>query len=163
MAGTKVIASQQLHNCNIAAMLGYFRFSSEHLVARSKKTLTALFEPSRSKMSSSRKRLAAEENPALQAFWHAVCAIPRGQVSTYGAVARAAGFPGRARQAGFALRVGPKALNLPWHRVVGAGGRIVFPKSSAEHKEQARRLRAEGVSVQNGHVSRFNMTRVDDL
>jgi alkylated DNA nucleotide flippase Atl1 len=46
---------------------------------------------------------------------------------------------------------------------VGAGGRIVFPKSSAEHKEQARRLRAEGVSVQNGRVSRFNMTRVNDL
>jgi methylated-DNA-protein-cysteine methyltransferase-like protein len=59
--------------------------------------------------------------------------------------------------------VAPKALHLPWHRVVGAGGRIVFPKSSAEHKEQARRLRAEGVSVQNGHVSRVNMTRVDDL
>ncbi len=111
---------------------------------------------------SSRKRPAAEDNPALQAIWHAVCAIPRGQVSTYGAVARAAGFPGRARQAGFALRVAPKALHLPWHRVVGAGGRIVFPKSSPEHKEQARRLRAEGVSVHNGHVSRFNVTRVDD-
>jgi methylated-DNA-protein-cysteine methyltransferase-like protein len=144
-------------------MLGCFRFSSEHFVTRPKKTFTALLEPSRSKFSSSRKQLTAEDNPALQAMWHAVCAIPRGQVSTYGAVARAAGFPGRARQAGFALRVAPKALHLPWHRVVGAGGRIVFPKSSAEHKEQARRLRAEGVSVQNGQVSRFNMTRVDDL
>jgi len=132
-------------------------------MTRSKKTSTALFEPSRSKISSPRKRLAAEENPALQAIWHAVCAIPRGQVSTYGAVARAAGFPGRARQAGFALRVAPKALHLPWHRVVGAGGRIVFPKSSAEHREQARRLRAEGVSVQNGRVTRFTMTRVYDL
>jgi methylated-DNA-protein-cysteine methyltransferase-like protein len=132
-------------------------------MARPKKTSTALLGPSRSKLSSSRKQPALEDNPALQAIWHAVCAIPRGQVSTYGAVARAAGFPGRARQAGFALRVGPKALNLPWHRVVGAGGRIVFPKSSAEHKEQARRLRAEGVSVQNGRVSRFAMTRVSDL
>jgi methylated-DNA-protein-cysteine methyltransferase related protein len=144
-------------------MLGCYRFSSEHLVARPKKTFTALLESSRSKFSSSRKQLTAEDNPALQAMWHAVCAIPRGQVSTYGAVARAAGFPGRARQAGFALRVAPKALHLPWHRVVGAGGRIVFPKSSAEHKEQARRLRAEGVSVQNGQVSRFDITRVDDL
>jgi methylated-DNA-protein-cysteine methyltransferase-like protein len=96
-------------------------------------------------------------------MWHAVCAIPRGQVSTYGAVARAAGFPGRARQAGLALRVAPKALNLPWHRVVGAGGRIVFPKSSREHKDQARRLRAEGVLVQNGRVTRFATTRLDEL
>jgi methylated-DNA-protein-cysteine methyltransferase related protein len=107
--------------------------------------------------------VAADDNPALQAFWHAVCAIPRGQVSTYGAVARAAGFPGRARQAGFALRVAPDRLHLPWHRVVGAGGRIVFPKSSREHKEQARRLRAEGVSVQNGRVMLFAMTRLKEL
>jgi len=140
-----------------------FRFSSEHLVTRPKKTFTALLGPPRSKLSSSRKQLAPEDNPALQAIWHAVCAIPRGQVSTYGAVARAAGFPGRARQAGFALRVGPKALNLPWHRVVGAGGRIVFPKSSPEHKEQARRLRAEGVSVRNGRVTRFAVTRVGEV
>jgi methylated-DNA-protein-cysteine methyltransferase-like protein len=123
---------------------------------------TALLGPTRSKVSTSRKRLAPEDNPALQAIWHAVCAIPRGQVSTYGAVARAAGFPGRARQTGFALRVAPKELHLPWHRVVGAGGRIVFPTFSAEHKEQARRLRAEGVLIQNGRVARFMSTRLDE-
>ncbi|TLZ25150.1 MAG: cysteine methyltransferase [Gammaproteobacteria bacterium] len=61
-------------------------------------------------------------------MWYTVCAIPRGQVSTYGAVARAAGLPGRARQTGYALRVAPPSLKLPWHRVVGAGGRIAFPK-----------------------------------
>jgi methylated-DNA-protein-cysteine methyltransferase related protein len=110
-----------------------------------------------------RKSLADDDNPALQAIWHAVCAIPRGQVSTYGAVARAAGFPGRARQAGYALKVAPKALHLPWHRVVGAGGRIVFQKSSAEHREQSRRLRAEGVLVRNGRVARFTLTRVAEL
>jgi methylated-DNA-protein-cysteine methyltransferase-like protein len=59
--------------------------------------------------------------------------------------------------------VAPKALNLPWHRVVGAGGRIVFPKSSAGHREQVRRLRDDGVMVQNGRVTRFAMTRIDDV
>ena len=91
-----------------------------------------------------------------------VCAIPRGQASTYGAVARAAGLPGRARQAGFALRMAPKEMNLPWHRVVGAGGRIVFPKSSREHREQARRLRAEGVEVKNGRVASSAIAPLDD-
>src|SRR5580658_2442630 len=100
-----------------------------------------------------RRSQPTEENPALQAIWHMVCAIPRGQVSTYGAVARSAGFPGRARQAGFALKVAPDALKLPWHRVVGAGGRIVFAKSSRAHREQVRRLRAEGVTVRNGRVA----------
>ncbi len=102
--------------------------------------------------------MPAADNPALQAIWHVVCNIPRGQVSTYGAVARAAGFPGRARQAGFALRVAPAALHLPWHRVVGAGGRIVFARSSAQYQEQARRLRAEGVRVSEGRVEPRTLT-----
>jgi methylated-DNA-protein-cysteine methyltransferase related protein len=77
------------------------------------------------------------ENPALQAYWDVVAMIPQGRVSTYGEVARMAGFPGRARQAGAALRRVPPGMNLPWHRVVGAGGRIVFPKSSSHFREQA--------------------------
>jgi len=99
-----------------------------------------------------------EESPALQAIWHVVCTIPRGQVSTYGAVARAAGFPGRARQAGFALRIAPKTLNLPWHRVVAAGGRIAFPPTSRQYHEQTRRLRAEGIRVAEGRVERGALT-----
>jgi methylated-DNA-protein-cysteine methyltransferase-like protein len=99
-------------------------------------------------------------NPALEAIWHVVCSIPRGQVSTYGAVARAAGFPGRARQAGFALRVAPAELQLPWHRVVGAGGRIAFPPSSGAYREQARRLRAEGVRVADGRVEPRALTEL---
>ena len=99
-----------------------------------------------------------DDSPALQAIWHVVCTIPRGRAATYGAVARAAGFPGRARQAGYALRVAPAALNLPWHRVVGAGGRIVFATSSRAHQEQARRLRSEGVGVTEGRVERGALT-----
>lgn len=90
----------------------------------------------------------------MQAIWNVVAMIPRGRVLTYGEVARAAGFPGRARQAGHALRMMPADLHLPWHRVVGAGGRIVFPKSSSEYREQGRRLRSEGVAVKSGRVAR---------
>lgn len=96
----------------------------------------------------------ALDNPDIHALWHVVAAIPRGQVTTYGAVARAAGLPGRARQAGYALKIAPKSLLLPWHRVVAAGGRIAFPASSLHHRDQVRRLRAEGVKVTNGRVAR---------
>jgi methylated-DNA-protein-cysteine methyltransferase related protein len=102
-----------------------------------------------------------DDGPALEAIWHVVCAIPRGQVSTYGAVARAAGLPGRARQAGRALKIAPAELNLPWHRVVGAGGRIVFPKASRAYREQARRLRAEGVSIRDGRVAAAALTTLE--
>ena len=92
-----------------------------------------------------------------------VGAIPRGSVSTYGAVARAAGLPGRARMAGRALRESPKEMKLPWHRVVGAGGKIVFPSTSLNFREQARRLRAEGVAVNSGRVSREALTDLEQF
>jgi methylated-DNA-protein-cysteine methyltransferase related protein len=100
---------------------------------------------------------------ALQAIWDRVCAIPRGQVSTYGAVARAAGLPGRARLAGRALRLVPDDMHVPWHRVVGAGGRIVFPAASRAHREQTRRLRAEGVAVRAGRVAASAMAELEEL
>jgi len=122
-------------------------------MARSIKLSSRLFLPARA-ASRARRSAAIDDNPAIQLIWDVISAIPRGQVSTYGAVARAAGFPGRARLAGFALRMAPDDKSLPWHRVVGAGGRIVFLKSSVQHREQSRRLRAEGVAVKDGRVDR---------
>ena len=82
----------------------------------------------------------------------AVRAIPRGQVAGYGDVARRAGLPGRARLAArvLSMNTDPK---LPWHRVLRADGRIAFPPGSEGFVEQARRLKAEGVSVRNGRVA----------
>jgi methylated-DNA-protein-cysteine methyltransferase-like protein len=96
----------------------------------------------------------SEDNPALQAIWDVVAQLPRGRVSTYGDVAREAGLPCRARQAGYALKHMPRGMHLPWHRVVGAGGKIVFPPSSRAYREQTRRLRSEGVKIVNGRVAR---------
>ncbi len=73
--------------------------------------------------------------------------IPKGKVATYGDVARAAGFPGRARQVVWALR---NARGLPWHRVLGAGGKIMLPGESG--LEQRLRLETEGVAFRSGRV-----------
>jgi len=78
----------------------------------------------------------------------AIRKIPRGKVSTYGAVARAAGFPAAARQVARALH---SSLGLPWQRVLGSGGQIRLSGDSA--MEQRFRLEAEGV--------RFRGKRVD--
>lgn len=130
-------------------------------MAQRRKPLERLFRP----LAPARRESGAAggDSGALEAIWQVVVAIPRGRASTYGAVARAAGLPGRARLTGFALRVAPREMNLPWHRVVGAGGRIVFPSGSRHHKEQARRLRAEGVAVTAGRVARAALTELDEL
>ena len=76
-----------------------------------------------------------------------VLRIPKGKVSTYGAVAKAAGLPGYARQVAWALR---SPVPLPWHRVVGAGGRISLPGASG--LEQRLRLANEGVRFSGAKV-----------
>ena len=108
---------------------------------------------------SRRPRQAADA--ALQLIWDVVSIIPHGGACTYGGVARAAGLPGRARLVGYALKTAPAGLHLTWHRVVGAGGRIVFPNTSRAHREQARRLRAEGVRVAKGRVAPSALVTMD--
>ena len=70
-----------------------------------------------------------------------IAAIERGDVWTYGEVAEAAGRPGAARAVGRILAT--VDAGVPWWRVVTSTGRLV-PGHEAEH---ARRLRAEGVTV----------------
>jgi methylated-DNA-protein-cysteine methyltransferase-like protein len=100
---------------------------------------------------------------ALQAIWKAVRSIERGHVSTYGAVAKRAGLPGRSRLVGHALKVAPPDIDLPWHRVVGAGGRIAFPATSRQFAEQRKRLRAEGVVLARGRVVSEAAVSLDEL
>jgi methylated-DNA-protein-cysteine methyltransferase related protein len=73
--------------------------------------------------------------------------LPVGKVSSYGAVATAAGWPGAARQV---VRILQQVPGLPWHRVVGSGGAIKLTGENAA--EQKFRLRMEGVSFRGVRV-----------
>ena len=74
--------------------------------------------------------------------------VPRGKVSTYGAVAAAAGHKGAARQVVWALR--SSGRTLPWHRIVSAGGVIRTAGETA--MEQRLRLEMEGVRFKGKKV-----------
>jgi methylated-DNA-protein-cysteine methyltransferase-like protein len=73
--------------------------------------------------------------------------IPRGYVSSYGAVARAAGIPRGAR---LVVRTLGQSHGLPWHRVVAAGGRIAIPGEGG--LDQRFRLEMEGVKFSGKKV-----------
>jgi methylated-DNA-protein-cysteine methyltransferase-like protein len=88
------------------------------------------------------------KTPLITAICDTIRQIPRGRVSTYGAVAKAAGYPRCARHVGRALNQVP---GLPWQRVLGSGGHISLRGESA--MEQRFLLQAEGV--------RFKGRRVD--
>src|ERR1700733_1427106 len=76
------------------------------------------------------------------AFRHMILSIPPGKLSTYGAVAAAAGYPRYHRAVARLLRTDP-VDQLPWHRIIGAGGEIKLRGVAAQ--EQSARLKLEGV------------------
>lgn len=70
--------------------------------------------------------------------------IPPSLVLTYGAVAALAGNPRAARQVVRVLHACSRREELPWHRVVNRGGRIVL-RSAEGRSEQRSLLKREGI------------------
>ncbi len=78
--------------------------------------------------------------------------IPFGSVTTYGEVAKMAGYPGYARHVGKALGNLPEGSKLPWFRVINSQGKISL--KDGDMQRQRRELIAEGVEVSvSGKVS----------
>lgn len=84
--------------------------------------------------------------------WKVVCDIPPGHVLTYGEVARLSGMPRYARRVSQAMRWAPRNLQLPWHRVINAQGKISFPPNSSGWRRQKELLEGEGVVLLNGRI-----------
>ena len=87
-----------------------------------------------------------------QSVWKVVSDIPSGHVLTYGEVARLSGMPRQARRVSQALRRAPSGMELPWHRVINAQGKISFPEDSSGWQRQRDILESEGVVFLNGRV-----------
>jgi methylated-DNA-protein-cysteine methyltransferase related protein len=79
--------------------------------------------------------------------------IPRGRVMTYGQVAKALRLPGGARTAGRAMAASPGGSGVPWHRVVGAGGKLLIrePQASLQRKL----LETEGLALAEKRILNF--------
>ena len=77
--------------------------------------------------------------------------IPRGRVTTYGEIARAVKVRGGARVVGYAMAATPRGRGIPWHRVVGAGGKLIIrePFGSLQRKM----LEAEGVEISGARIN----------
>jgi methylated-DNA-[protein]-cysteine S-methyltransferase len=68
--------------------------------------------------------LAAEGPEFNRRVWDALCDIPFGTTTTYGAIARTIGTPKAARAVGAANGANPIALIVPCHRVIGSDGSL---------------------------------------
>lgn len=78
--------------------------------------------------------------------------IPKGKISTYGAVARALKAEGASRAVGQVLKRNPTPIIVPCHRVVKSDGTIGGYGGASGSPKKARLLRSEGVKVEKGKV-----------
>jgi len=81
-----------------------------------------------------------------QQVWEISKLIPKGRVSSYGAIAKAVGFPNHSRHVGKAMGGCPK--DVPAHRVISSSGTLSVP-------EFQKRLEAEGIEVENFRIKNF--------
>ncbi len=79
------------------------------------------------------------------AVYSLVKQIPRGRVITYGQLGKLLKLRGGARAAGRAMAASPSGQGIPWHRVIGAGGRILLREPHASLQQWL--LESEGVGV----------------
>ena len=96
-----------------------------------------------------------------QLLWELALSIPEGRVTTYGALARAAGGTGQAaRSVSSILSKAPNARAIPWHRIVYAGGRVwLTDECDASRRELYER---EGISVDaKGRITNFEEVLYD--
>ena len=92
------------------------------------------------------ERSARPGSALYRAIYAAVRRVPKGRVATYGQIAAVAGYPGRARQVGYALAATDEERVLPWHRVINASGEV-SARSGGSPMARVQRglLEAEGV------------------
>ncbi len=83
--------------------------------------------------------------------------IPSGRVTSYGAIAKAVGYPNHARHVGNALRNYEE--EFPAHRVCNSSGQITV--SCLE--DFTRRLSAEGVKVEGNKIKDFRIIFWDPM
>lgn len=104
-----------------------------------------------------------DRDARLARIWETIADIPAGRVANYGQVAQIAGIPRGARQVAYALRVAPRHLELPWHRVIQASGKSAFAHGSRHYLMQRDRLASEGVPLVNGKVDMARFRWQPDL
>lgn len=95
----------------------------------------------------------AQEN-TFDNIYAVVCLIPRGRVSSYGAIAAYLGMKGGARMVGWAMNASHTLPEVPAHRVVNRVGALSGKHFFGGNRMQEL-LESEGVQVENDQILDF--------
>jgi methylated-DNA-protein-cysteine methyltransferase-like protein len=81
--------------------------------------------------------------------------IPKGRVTSYGAIAKYLGTPKSSRMVGWAMNASHKHSDVPAHRVVNRNGLLTGKHHFPDENEMETRLSEENVSVKEDKVIGF--------
>jgi len=102
-------------------------------------------------------RISEEKKDFFLQVYQVVRLIPKGRVSTYGAIAEFLGRKGSARMVGWAMNASHKQTKpVPAHRVVNRNGLLSGKQHFSYEKEMQDRLEKEGIEVKNDQVVNFH-------
>lgn len=92
----------------------------------------------------------------FERVWLVVREVPRGRVTSYGAIARYLGAAKSSRTVGYAMNASHSSdLDVPAHRVVNRNGVLTGKNHFSNLLEMEHKLKAEGVAVEDDQVVEF--------
>lgn len=81
--------------------------------------------------------------------------VPEGRATSYGAIAKAIGYPNHSRLVG-KIMGGSSALDVPAHRVVNSQGQLSGRDSFTTSNTMQQLLEAEGVVINNNRIATWD-------
>jgi len=98
-----------------------------------------------------------ESDHFFEQVWQVAALVPKGRVTSYGAIARYLGAARSARMVGWAMNASDKApFDIPAHRVVNRIGMLSGKHFFADPFRMQELLEAEGVQVKEDQVVSFD-------
>lgn len=91
----------------------------------------------------------------FQSVYDLVKEIPKGRVTSYGAIAKALGTPKSSRMVGWAMNASHKDQSIPAHRVVNRKGLLTGKMHFETPTRMQELLEAEGHTIKNNQIQNF--------
>lgn len=101
--------------------------------------------------------MAEKKDGFFQDVWDVACLIPKGRVTSYGAIAKYLGSPGAARMVGWAMNASHTSEKpVPAQRVVNRIGMLSGKSHFQDPNLMQELLESEGVKVENNQIVDFD-------
>lgn len=99
--------------------------------------------------------MKTDKSNIFDLVYQVVRLIPRGKVTSYGAIAKCIGLKSGARMVGYAMSAAHQVPHLPAHRVVNSQGLLTGKHHFGSPDRMQQLLEEEGLVIKNNKILHF--------